>query len=267
MNYTICGIPMALITHPQGSWLEGINPVTNLQWRKGVDSFWNEGARYCLLEPQIRGEMTVRHLESLQAVFDRVGRDNLPPAWDNQKPNWQYKDSLVVREVSGLGEIALFAWNPTMSSQEFDGDSQPVVDVSWYHAKGWTLAQGGLYLLNDAQWEWSAGKGDLLDSEGGKLAHCSIGRRERKTIEVDDQKYGNGPFGLRHKMGNVSEWVERNPGAKHPYGLRGGSWNDSHPQDLHPDIRKDERPDYHDIRTGFRVGAAFHSQFLREKNS
>ena len=32
-----------------------------------------------------------------------------------------------------------------MYREGFDRDHQPVVDVNWYHDKGWTLAKGRLY--------------------------------------------------------------------------------------------------------------------------
>jgi hypothetical protein len=40
ISFNVCGIPMALIPHSQGPWLEGINPVTNLQWQNGVEPWF-----------------------------------------------------------------------------------------------------------------------------------------------------------------------------------------------------------------------------------
>lgn len=37
--FTVSGIPMALIPHAQGAWLEGSTPITNAQWTKEVPSW------------------------------------------------------------------------------------------------------------------------------------------------------------------------------------------------------------------------------------
>jgi formylglycine-generating enzyme required for sulfatase activity len=156
-----------------------------------------------------------------------------------------------------------------MSRWGFDRDQQPVIDVSWYHATAWTKVQSGLYLLTDAQWEWSAQGGErnleygtengkLFNSEGKKLVHyCSMQGDERTTIDVDDPRYPDGPFGLRHKSGNVWEWVERNHNEDYQYGLRGGSWYyDDLPGLLRVAYRYDVDPDYRGFHFGFRVGAS-----------
>lgn len=258
MSLTVSGIPMALIPHSQGAWLEGIHPVTNLQWQKGVEPLISEGAKYCLLEPHYRGDLSVRQFADIKDVLDTVGRDNVPKDWDGR--------NAIVQEVSRRGELAVFQWFPKMSRPGFDGDKQPVVDVSWYHAKGWTLAQGGLYLLTDAQWEWSGQGGEkkleyatesgkLVGRGGKKLAHCSVKTTEQRTIDVDDPKYADGPFGLRHKTGNVWEWVERNPNEEYQYGLRGGCWDRENPELLRVDYRDFNMPDRRNGKVGFRVGA------------
>lgn len=228
MSFVVSGIPMVLIPNPRGPWLEGINPVTNLQWRNGVEPLLRQGAKYCLLESRHHRDFIARQFSDLNDVLDNVGRNNIRRDWDGQ--------DVIELEVSGRGALAVFQWSPHMSPSGFDGDQRPVVHVSWYHAKGWTLSQGGLYLLTDDQWEWSAQGGErgleyatktgkLTGPRGKKLAHCSVRTREEATIDVDDPRYANGPFGLRHKTGNVWEWVERNNKDEfHPYSLRGGSW-------------------------------------------
>ena len=112
--------------------------------------------------------------------------------------------------------------------------------------------------MTDAQWEWSAQggerklehateSGNLVGPDGKKLAHCSVETRERTTIDVNDPRYADGPFGLRHKTGEVWEWVERNPNEKYQYSLRGGSWGYGIPGFL--------RVVYRLNNVGFRVGA------------
>ena len=258
MTLTTSGIPMAMIPHPQGPWLEGINPVTNLQWKNGVEPLVGQGAKYCLLEPHYRGDLTARQFGDLKGLLDTVGRDNVPDDWDGR--------NAVVREVGKQGIITFFQWFPNMSRKGFDGEGQPVVDVSWPHSKGWALSQGGLYLLTDAQWEWSAQGGErrleyatetgkLTGPKGRKLAHCSVKTEEQSTIDVNDPRYADGPFGLRHKTGNVWEWVEKNPAEKYPYGLRGGSWYLVNPGDLRVARRDFIYPGLRGDVVGFRVGA------------
>jgi len=265
MTFIVSGIPMALIPHPQGPWLEGINPVTNLQWRQGVEPLLNEGARYCLLEADYRGRFVVKHLGNLNDVMDIFGRDNVPKNWHGQ--------NVMARSAFGRGLVAaFFQWFPDITSVRmtgFDRDEQPAINVSWFHAKGWTLVQGGLHLLTDAQWLWSAQGGErgleyatetgnLFSPDGRKLAHCSAGARELATIDVDDPRYPDGPFGLRHKTGNVWEWVKRDLREKFEYGLRGGSFFDDLPEALRVAFRFQSYPVagstlFHFF--GFRVGA------------
>ena len=127
MSFLISGIPMALIPHPQGPWLEGINPFTYLQWRNGVEPLLAEGAKYCVLEPHYRGDFVARQFGDLKDVLDTFGRDNVPQDWDGR--------NVIKHEVAGRGALAVFQWFPKMSPERFDRDQQPVVDVSWYHAK------------------------------------------------------------------------------------------------------------------------------------
>jgi len=253
---TICGIPMSRIPHPQGPWLEGINPVTNLQWERGVEPFMNGGAKYCLLEPHYRGDLTARHFGDYKDLLDRVGHDNVPKNWKGET-TW-LKDQ----------DLFLFQWRRTTSRNGFDGKGQPAVDVSWAEAKAWTLVQGGLYLLTDKQWEWSGQGGEknleyatptgkLFGPDGKKLAHCSVGTEEQSTIDVNDSLYADGPFGLRHKTGNVWEWVERNHNEEYQYGLRGGSWINDSPEILRVAYRLNGHvPDVRLFDVGFRVGAS-----------
>lgn len=217
-----------------------------------------QGAKYCLLEPH-RGDLSARQFGDFKDLLDTVGRDNVPADWDGQEA--------VVRDSGKQGLIAFFQWFPKMSPKGFDKDGQPVVDVSWAHVKGWALSQGGLYLLTDSQWEWSGQGGEkkleyatesekLVGPDGKKLVHCSVNTEEQTTIDVNDPTYADGPFGLRHKTGNVWEWVERNPNEEYPYGLRGGSWIDGGPVLLRVSYRGNGYPDYRDDDVGFRVGAS-----------
>lgn len=220
---------MALIPHPQAPWLEGIDAVTNAQWRRGVDPVLTNGGRYCVLEPDGGGRFLPRHFQSLRDVIDLMGSDGVPAGWDGREP--------IERETGSRGLLACFQWLPTLSSPDgFADDRQPVTHVSWYHAKAWTLIQSGLRLLTDSQWEWSAQGGErrlkystkngrLADHRGRPLVHSSVKGPTAFPIAVDHPSYPDGPFGLRHKSGNVWEWVEE--GA-----ARGGSWSSLGPAAL-----------------------------------
>ncbi len=231
MTTIVCGIPMVHIPHPQTPWLEGVNPITNLQWKNGVEPLMGQGAKYCLVETDGQGETTARQFRDLRTALETIGYDHVPKGWDGK--------SLIAREIPKRGVAGLFQWFPVMSRSGFDGNNQPVVDVSWHHAKAWTLVQGAFHLLTEDQWNWSArggerhweyatARGGLFDSDGRKLAHCSARTKETATVDVDDARYLDGPFGLRHKTGNVYEWVEKNFGPSDyfdsEYFLRGGSW-------------------------------------------
>ena len=122
MSFQVCGIPMSLIPHPQGPWLEGINSVTNLQWQKGVEPLVGQGTKYCLLEPHYCGDLSARQFADFKDLLDTVGRDKVPGDWDGR--------NAVVRDSDKQGIIAFFRWFPGMSRPGYDGEGQPVVDVS-----------------------------------------------------------------------------------------------------------------------------------------
>ncbi|HEX5036218.1 MAG TPA: hypothetical protein VFX30_03575 [bacterium] len=152
MSFVVAGIPMEPVIHPQGPWLEGVTPVTNLQWRRGIDSLLSQGAKYCVLEPHYRGHHVLKHFGSLEDACDLFGRDNVPSSWDG-------KNALRMEIDTEDGEFALFKWFSRMSPPIWGEDNAPVRSVSWYHAKAWALSQAGLYLLTSTQWDWTTMKG------------------------------------------------------------------------------------------------------------
>jgi formylglycine-generating enzyme required for sulfatase activity len=103
--------------------------------------------------------------------------------------------------------------------------------------------------------EYATETGKLTDPKGRRLAHCSVGTEEQSTIDVNDPRFADGPFGLRYKTGNVWEWVERNHNEEFQYGLRGGSWDFDNPEFLRVACRYDNYPGYRYYFIGFRVGA------------
>jgi formylglycine-generating enzyme required for sulfatase activity len=97
--------------------------------------------------------------------------------------------------------------------------------------------------------------GTLYGPKGEKLAHCSAMTREEMTIDVNDSKYAAGPYGLRHKTGNVCEWVERELTGERPYDIRGGSWREGSLGRLLNSYREINGPFRRSVYAGFRVGA------------
>lgn len=255
---TSVSIPMAEIPHPRGGWREAVNPTTNKLWAQVAGHVLAEGGKYCALQRNLRNEWFIEQKGSYNDLLDLVGRDRL-----HESLKMNEGDVLKARGLDLYG----FQWTPEISPEGFNEESQPVVNVSWAHAKGWTLAVGGVYLLTDDQWEYSAKggeknmeyateTGELYFADGRKLAHCSWGSKEERTIDVDDLRYADGPFGLRHKTGNVLEWVEENPYEDNNIGLRGGAWNVDNEDKLRAWFRDDtgcisDRDD----AVGFRVGA------------
>lgn len=143
--------------------------------------------------------------------------------------------------------------NPSAKYDEegriFSGAKQPVVGITYFHAKAWcllaSLKEGGRYLYDlptDAQYEYVASNGGtkeygtetgtLFGADGRKLAHIDEYNNCRgTTVAVDDPRYEQVlPFGVQ-TTGNVWRWIQMNPAFKisrdcfiGPYGLRGGSW-------------------------------------------
>jgi len=131
----------------------------------------------------------------------------------------------------------------------FSGATQPVVGVSYFHAKAWcllkSLEDGGKYryaLPTDEQYEYVASEGgtkecgtrtgSLYSAGGRKLAHIDeYNGGKGTTVEVNDLYYEQRlPFDVQ-TTGNVFRWIQMNPAFKTPhdhfsfaYGLRGGSW-------------------------------------------
>jgi formylglycine-generating enzyme required for sulfatase activity len=252
MILTISGIPMVPIPHPKNYWMEGINPVTRKQWENSVTPLMAQGARFCLVEPTTdRGPLQTRQFNSREALVDVLG-SKIPQHWGGNH-------TLEIKR----GKIAVFPWLPKGSKEDLTHEDGQPVHVDWYMSKGWTLLQGGLFLLTDDQWQWSAqggeknlkyatATGELLGPDGEKLAHYG----ETSPIDVDDTRYQNGPFGLRHKTGMVREWTEKNSkeNEEDRFGLRGGFYRDKG-EALLVSNRNSASPTYASSGIGFRVGA------------
>src|SRR5262249_48139560 len=143
------------------------------------------GAEHGLLESDHRNHFTLRHFSNLKDALDAIG-------WHRAPDNWQEGETIEVER----GKRAIVRWSRQVSPEGFQEAGKPVVGVDWYMAQAWALAQGGLFLLTDEQWKWSAKgawqnleyatpKGQLFNSHGNRLAHCSVREGEKSTIDVD----------------------------------------------------------------------------------
>lgn len=140
----------------------------------------------------------------------------------------------------------------------FDGPKQPMVDVDWHHAKRFCEKIGGS-LPDENQWYRAAlgpdkgyGITPKYPTNDGTLK-CGVNAQcdTDGTIDVDDKKIPDDPFGFRHLTGNVSEWMINNAGRGNKR-IRGGSWYDRYDWSLLADYRYYGRPVFHHYDLGFR---------------
>ncbi len=149
-------------------------------------------------------------------------------------------------------------WNeklrPQIDDKKFKGDDQPVVCVSWYHARsycfwlscleaGWNgdtglddvRALSEIFRLpTEIEWEWAAG-----GEPNGKIRRYPWAKEKGKphpglanysghvgaTTPVGRYPEGATPLGLMDMAGNVWEWMNNDVDKDKPFpSLRGGSW-------------------------------------------
>ncbi|OGQ06391.1 MAG: hypothetical protein A2W61_05045 [Deltaproteobacteria bacterium RIFCSPLOWO2_01_44_7] len=145
------------------------------------------------------------------------------------------------------------------SPENFDRPNQPGVSVSWYDSITYALMHGAR-LATEEEWEYAATEGGKKKyaTPSGKLTneevHFNQDIEKGTTIDVDDPRYPDGPFGIRHLTGNVWEWTGSSwaPGSPLKV-LRGGSWNDDILDDLRAACRSYGRPEVSDGYFGFRL--------------
>jgi formylglycine-generating enzyme required for sulfatase activity len=160
------------------------------------------------------------------------------------------------------------------TNKDFNGEDQPVVDVSWFAARAYCYwislleAAGekisydkaaGLYRLpSEIEWEWAAGGGKReypWPPEKGGPSHkrANYGGYVKTTTPVGRYPDGATPEGLMDMAGNVWEWMENWYDKDEDYrSLRGGSWG-SLDLGLRCSERVDYNPVYRSYLFGFRV--------------
>jgi formylglycine-generating enzyme required for sulfatase activity len=185
----------------------------------------------------------------------------------------------VAQWYRARGEIP----NRSLSGRSWDSDLDPVEGVSWTDARR-ALNQWGLALPTEAQWEhaargstrtpWWTGTEpiSLAWRVNGRVAGISSSDFP-STIAVHTMQ--DGPFGIHHMLGNVSEWVAdhywpsylsrfrqgdglQDSGASGARVLRGGGAIHE-PQDLRTARRFSAAPDNRQPFVGVRAARALDS--------
>ncbi len=223
----------------------GQTPVTNAQYAAHVDQYRENP--YVLMGTSETGVTSIVARGGDPEALLVYLSERLPKQWDTSDP-------LV------FGALALFELrkdvSQDMSSEKFDRSNQPVVNVSWFHAFEYCVANG-LFLPSDDQWEYAARgpEGHEYGTRSGRLTREEAHYGSNATADVGS--YPPNGFGLSDMTGNVWEWTARNPSHEYPYGLRGGSWLFDDPEILRAAFRDNvgRGPVDRAVVVGFRVGA------------
>ena len=98
----------------------------------------------------------------------------------------------------------------TWKEEDFNGDKQPVVGVTWFDAQAFAEWIGGS-LPTEAQWERAArgtqGRIYPWGNDPPKARrHANFARRYNKTTPVGQFSKGSDPNGIADLAGNVWEW-------------------------------------------------------------
>ncbi len=252
-------IPMIERHHPTGDYRMAQHAASNALWdqaARAVISLSGTGNAYGILQRNLRGEYRLKQLGSVNDVADLVGRDNMPRNWDGS--------------TFDRGGLGCFQWRENIGGEGFNGPKQPA-NVSWYQARALAAVlaptEGAIYLLSDREWEdaaktsgrnleYATGTGELIDSKGQALAHCSVVENQSNTIDVDDPRSSRTPEGIIGMTGNVWEWMDENPREKYSFGLRGGSYFDDNRDCLRVDFRNYSDPVDCRNNIGVRLGGA-----------
>jgi formylglycine-generating enzyme required for sulfatase activity len=153
---------------------------------------------------------------------------------------YEVTNAFYKRFMEATGRAAPGYWNNT----SFNGESQPVVGVSWHDADAY-CKWAGKRLPTEAEWEKAARGTDGRKYPWGEQwdsSRANAGDKLGKTAPVGSYPSGASPYGVHDMAGNVWEWVadwydkdyykrspERNPtGPDSGWNkvLRGGSWYD-----------------------------------------
>ncbi len=146
----------------------------------------------------------------------------------------------------GKSDLATLFRSEYDEDRKFGGEDQPVVGISWYAAKAYSLwlslfepHQPWYRLPHEKEWEWAAGGVHGITVEDVRQYPWSDGKGEPDstlanygesigaTTPVGDYPDGATPEGLYDMAGNAWEWMANIDKTYPPARvLRGGSWNE-----------------------------------------
>ena len=202
--------------------------------------------------------------------------------YDNEKP--AHEVTISRSFAVGKFEVTFAEWqacvtaggcasNKSPSDEGWGGGRRPVINVSWNDAKEYVTWLSGktrqpYRLLTEAEWEYAARAGTTTKYAFGDTITDEQGLwGASQTADVGS--FPPNPWGLHDMHGNVWEWVEDcyqndyndapSDGTARPSAdcalrvLRGGSWDDDHPQYLRSSFRYMYLPGYRFGNIGFRV--------------
>lgn len=169
----------------------------------------------------------------------------------NALPRYVFKNALLKEWKSGFLKgykefkkannnlVSLFQ-SDYVDYNRFNGDEQPVVEITWYAARAYCLwlsliesngRSGAVYRLpTKTEWEYvAAGKEGRLYPWGFNKPTpliANYGNNEGATTPVGSYPEGSTPEGLNDMAGNVWEWMMNsyNYNGKRSCVLRGGAW-------------------------------------------
>ena len=231
---------------------------------QGASAYWtaNEKPQHTLILPTYWIGKTEVTNAQFRRFVESDGYTN-QTYWDSA--GWQWRTEQKRTQPS--------CW----SDAQWNGDTQPVVCVTWYEAMAytrWLSAQMGqtFSLPTEAEWEKAARGPDGLIYPWGTTWQAGRANSSEagvgKTTPVGQYPSGASPYKVMDMAGNVWEWT-RSVHTPYPYNptdgredlrdlagkfftLRGGAWRNL-PIFLHAAARLVSTPDYLDQNVGFRL--------------
>lgn len=197
---------------------------------------------------------TPAHTVSLKPFF--IGQ--------HEVTNAQYRKFVA---ASGSGSMTNNRWE---EAAEKNGESAPVVQVTWKDAKAYCI-WAGLRLPTEEEWEAAArgteGRKYPWGSSGDpSRCRCSVDTRVGSPADVGSLPSGDTPQGVSDMAGNVWEWTESAYVAYPGYAggrnadfrlkfrvIRGGAFNSASMEMLRSAHRYRDDPEYCSYNLGFRV--------------
>lgn len=158
-------------------------------------------------------------------------------------------------------------------NSKWNGDTQPVVGVSWYESVAfclWLSESSGekIMLPTEEQWQYAAQGDDGRNYPWGNkwnrdLCNNNVDKKGigKTSPVIQYEGKGDSPFGVVDMSGNIWEWCLTEYENKtnninsiaNSCVLRGSSWYDDNADLFRCDFRNDRFPHFKDGNNGFRV--------------